>query len=164
MTTTVWPAAWRCSATPSHSRALDARPWTSTKGAAARFPTRTSTCNSTPGATAMRRSTTFAAEPAGSVVAPILASLARRRGSAASDRISRATSTHGEGADDGGIDRWTGGCAHLDGGRSLPGDGALLPRHARAHAALREGGFHQLRLERRAPERGGARPGSGRQP
>src|SRR5580765_5977142 len=78
MTTTVWPAAWRCSATPSQRRALDARPWTRTKGADARSPTRTSTYSSTPGATTMRRSTTLA--PFGSVMAPILASLAAGRG------------------------------------------------------------------------------------
>src|SRR4029077_16886741 len=78
---------------PSQRRALDARPWTSTKGAAARSPTRTSTYSSTPGATTMRRSTTFAADdPFGSVMAPILASLATGRGATLARGADRADS------------------------------------------------------------------------
>src|SRR2546425_5978268 len=169
MTTTVWPAAWRCSATPSQSRALDARPWTSTKGAAARSPTRTSTYSSIPGATTMRRSITLACDdPFGSVMAPILASLAAGRGATvarganpalAPDRIGVTTWSHEGGAHGGWIDRRLGRGAHLDGGRSLSRDGALLSGHARAHAAFVETGFHQLRLERDSPERGRARSG-----
>src|SRR5262249_37721817 len=109
-----------------------------------------------PGATGMRRSTTLSAgDAAGSVIAPILASLASSRHSALPiessirsvpqpagpqprDGLRRAlrTTPSPGGADDGGIDRRAGRGAPLDGGRAVSGDGALLSRHARAHAPL----------------------------
>src|SRR5262249_46689430 len=95
-----------------------------------------------PGATGMRRSTTLSAgDAAGSVMAPILASLASSRHSALPiessirsvpqpagpqprDGLRRAlrTTPSPGGADDGGIDRRAGRGAPLDGGRAVSGD------------------------------------------
>ena len=54
--TTGWPAAARTAPTPSHSRALDDRPWTSTKGRLSLSAAHCRTCSVTPSATATRRS------------------------------------------------------------------------------------------------------------
>src|SRR2546427_1838134 len=51
-----------------------------------------------------------------------------------------------EGCDGGGQDPGTGGRAHLDRGRAVRGDGAVLPRPARAHSADLEARLHQLRV------------------
>src|SRR5262245_58677458 len=66
--------------------------------------------------------------------------------------------------DDDGIDRRTGGRAHLDRARSLPGHGALLPGNARARSALGQGRLHQLRLARRPAQRGRPRLGGRDEP
>src|SRR5207244_13407638 len=109
---------------------------TTTKGAGARPRPRTSRYSSIPGATTMRRSITLACDdPFGSVMAPILASLAAGRGATvarganpalAPDRIGVTTWSHEGGAHGGWIDRRLGRGAHLDGGRSVSRDGALL--------------------------------------
>src|SRR5438128_1315976 len=110
---------------------------------------RCSTCSATPGATTMRRSTGVAVkDPTGSVMGAIVAFLGRR-GLRLDGSVHPAPPG---GIDDGGTDRRTGRRAHLDGGPSLPGDGALLSGHARPHATLRQVRFHQLRLEWRAAE------------
>src|SRR5215469_16279759 len=94
-----------------------------------------------------RSSTAVTDDPTVSAMAPIVALpmahrdsrtlAANRPARIEPDRMTRRDRSPG-GAHGGGVDRRVGRSAHLDRGRSFPGDGAVLPRHARAHTALFE--------------------------
>ena len=153
--TTVWPSACRCAATPSQSRTFDASPCTRTNGAAARST----------------RSLLDVEEDAGR---DLDASLDRSRHGDARmfcHGRNRSTVRIGQGR----VQPEEACMAHatIEGlaGVLVWTEAGRFPAMARFYrdtlgldSALRQAGLHQLRLERRAPERGRSRRRPRREP